>query len=383
MPVAPGQFGGTGRRHLSFAFWNPGTRLGDYRIPFMRRLSILGLGMLAFIHLGSSRALAWDYTYHRLVNEAALASLPTNFPSFVRAPAAADRIGFLAGEPDRWRNVRDVPFSHLTAPDHYLDVEELAIYGMKPELLPPFRYEFAAELIGFRKAHPDKCPPINEAKNEDHTRELIGFVPWAIAENYGKLKSGFSYLKAFEEGGGTPEEIANAKENIIYVMGTMGHFVADAAQPLHTTIHHHGWVGANPQHYRTNSNIHGWIDSGYLNKVGGVKLEELESKLRPARLAAIEGRPAKPEEMFQVAALFVLGQNKLVEPLYQMEKEGKLSGEGEKGAEGKAFLEAQLAKSAQLLADIWYSAWQQAPPDTFLKAQLARRQRASGSTPKE
>ena len=157
------------------------------------------------------------------------------------------------------------------------------------------------------------------------------------------------------------------------------HCQGDASQPLHTTVHHHGWVGANPQHYRTNQSIHSWIDSGYLNKVGGVKREELESKLRPARLVAIEGRTARPEEMFQVAALFVLEQNKLVEPLYQMDKDGKLSGEGEKGMEGKAFLEAQMVKSAQLLGDIWYCAWQQAPPDTFLKAQLARRQRAAAS----
>jgi hypothetical protein len=349
----------------------------------MKRLSVLTLAILAFAHLGSRTSLAWDYTYHRLINEAALASLPTNFPAFVRTPAAADRIGFLSGEPDRWRNVKDLSFSHYSAPDHYLDLEELAVYGLKPESLPVFRYDFAAELIGFRKAHPDKCPPINEARNEDHTRELIGFVPWAIAENYGKLKSNFSYLKTYEEDGGTPEEIANAKENIIYVMGTMGHFVGDAGQPLHTTIHHHGWVGANPQHYRTNSSFHAWIDSGYLNKAGGVKLEEFETRLHPAQLVAIDGRTAKPEEMFQAAMLFVIGQNKLVEPLYQLDKDGRLSGEGDKGMEGKAFLEDQMAKSAQLLADIWYSAWQQAPPDTFLKGQLARRQQASKNSQKE
>jgi hypothetical protein len=368
---------------LPFAFWSHGTRLGDYRTATMKRLSVLALGLLVLSAFGIRRAQAWDYTYHRLINEAALASLPTNFPAFVHTPAAAGRIGFLSGEPDRWRNVKDLSFSHCSAPDHYLDIEELTVYGLKPESLPVFRYEFAAELIGFRKAHPEKCPPIDEAKNEDHTRELIGFLPWAIAESYGKLKSGFSCLRAFEENGGNPEEVANAKENIIYVMGTMGHFVGDAAQPLHTTIHHHGWVGANPEHYRTNHSIHSWIDSGYLNKVGGVRLDELESKLRPAQLVAIEGRTARPEEMFQAAALFVRAQNKLVEPLYQMDKDGKLSGEGEKGIEGKAFLEAQMAKSAQLLADIWYSAWQQAPPDTFLKGQLARRQRMAREAGKE
>jgi hypothetical protein len=100
-------------------------------------------------------------------------------------------------------------------------------------------------------------------------------------------------------------------------------------------------------------------------------------------LVTINGRPAKPEEMFQVAILFLIEQNKQVEPLYQLDKDGKLSGEGEKGLEGKAFLEGQLLKSGQLLGDLWFTAWQQAPPDTFLKSTLARRKRAaSGSDDK-
>jgi hypothetical protein len=343
----------------------------------MKKLPLLALTVLGLLQVDSHRALAWDYTYHRLINEAALAMLPTNFPAFVRTAAAAERIGFLAGEPDRWRNVRDLSLSHCSSPDHYLDMEELAIYGLKPEALPVFRYDFAAELIGFRKAHPDKLPPIDGARNEDHTRELIGFLPWAIVENYSKLKSGFAYLKAFETDGGKPEEVANAQENIIYVMGTLGHFVGDAGQPLHTTVHHHGWAEGwpNPQHYSTNRGIHAWIDAGYLDKAGGVKLEELLSKMHPAQLVSIEGHPAKPEEVFQAAALYLTGQNKLVEALYEMDKEGKFSGEDDKGMEGKAFLVAQMAKSAQLLADIWYSAWQQAPSDTYLKGQLARRQK--------
>ena len=95
--------------------------------------------------------------------------------------------------------------------------------------------------------------------------------------------------------------------------------------------------------------------------------------MRPAQLVAIKDHAAKPEEIFQAAVLFIIEQNKLVEPLYQMEKDGKLSGEGETGLQGKAFLEGQLVKSAQFLGDIWYSAWQQAAPDTFLERQLARR----------
>jgi hypothetical protein len=339
----------------------------------MKRLSICAVGLLALSQLGTPSARAWDYEGHRLVNQLALASLPTNFPAFVRTPAAAERIAFLAGEMDRWRNTQDLSLKQYSFPDHYIDMEELAAYGLKPELLPIFRYDFIGQLAVTRKAHPEKFPEPEAGRNEDHTRGLVGLLPWAIAESCGKLESNISYLKAYQEHGGTPEEIANAQENILYVMGVMGHLIGDASQPLHTTIHHHGWVGDNPHQYTTSGRFHSWIDGGYFFKVGGGDFKAMAAKLRPAGLVSINGHTAKPEEMFQVGMLFIVEQNKLVELLYQMDKDGKLSGEGEVGLQGKAFLEGQLVKSGQLLGDIWYSAWQQAPPDTFLVRSLARR----------
>src|SRR5206468_10569902 len=62
----------------------------------------------------------WDYEGHRLINQLALASLPTNFPAFVFSPAARERIAFLAGEPDRWRNTPELPLKHFNGPDHFL-----------------------------------------------------------------------------------------------------------------------------------------------------------------------------------------------------------------------------------------------------------------------
>jgi hypothetical protein len=345
----------------------------------MKSIFSFVLGIAVVVLVATQPCLAWDYEGHRLVNQLALASLPTNFPAFVSQPTAAERIAFLGGEADRWRNVQDLPLKHCSGPDHYIDLEELNTYELKPEVPPVFRYDFIAQLALIRQAHPDKFPEPDPTKNEDHTRGLVGLLPWAIAENYAKLKSGFSYLKAYETDGGTAEEVANAQANIIYVMGVMGHYVGDAAQPLHTTIHHHGWIGDNPHGYSTNSRIHSWIDGGYFAEVGGAKGGELKSKLRTAQLIAIDGRPAKPEEIFQAGMNFIIQQNKLVEPLYQMDKEGKLSGNSETGMEGKAFLEGQLVKAGQWLGDLWYSAWQQAPPDTFLKRQLASRKRSAST----
>src|ERR1017187_575936 len=345
----------------------------------MKRIPASALAILAFLQLSAQLAVAWGYEGHLTGNLLGLASFPTNFHAFVQEPAATERIGFLAGEMDRWRNTPDLPLRHYSFPDHYMDMEELADYGLKPEMLPIFRYDFIAQLALIRQAHPDKFPEPDAAGNQDHVRGLVGLLPWGIAESIGKLKSGFSYLKGYEEAG-TPEEIANAQANIIYVMGVMGHMVGDAGQPLHTTIHHHGWVGDNPHNYTTSRGFHSWIDGGFFNKNGGADLAALKSKLRPAQLVTINGRTAKPEETFQVAILFLIEQNKQVEPLYQLDKDGKLSGESEKGLEGKTFLEGQLLKSGQLLGDFWFTAWQQAPPDSFLKGQLARRKRAASAT---
>lgn len=327
--------------------------------------------------LGVQTVGAWDYEGHRTINQLALASLPANFPAFALTPEAKERVAFLAGEPDRWRNMGDeLPLVHFNGPDHYLDMEQLEDYGLTPQTVPIFRYDLTAQLALARAAHPDKFAPIDPLKNKDHTRELIGFAPWAITEYCGKLKSGFSCLKAFQNYGGTAAEISNAQQNILYIMGVMGHYVGDCSQPLHVTKHHHGWVGENPHGYATNYSFHGWIDGGYFRKTGGIKVETLTGKIRPTRIV---GDPTKPEDLFRQVMAYLLETQKQIELLYQLNKDGKLSGEGEKGMEGKAFLDGQLVKSGQMLGDLWYSAWQQATEDKYLIRQLNERNSATNA----
>jgi hypothetical protein len=320
---------------------------------------------------------AWDYEGHRAVNQLALAALPTNFPAFVRTAEARERIAFLAGEADRWRNITDdLSLAHCSNPDHYFDVEEIADYGLTLDTLPPFRYVLTARLALERARHPDKFPPIDPSRNKDHTRELLGFAPYALAEYTGKLRSGFSYLKAYREHGGTPEEIANAEANILYIMGVMGHFAGDAAQPLHATKHHHGWVGDNPNGYTTNRSFHSFIDGGFFRQTGGIDVASLTHRMRPARIV---GDPLKSGDLFRNMVAFFAESQALVEPLYKLEKERKLDPENPASSEGKAFLNQQLVRGGQLLGDLWFSAWQQATEDRFLINELQRRRAANAA----
>ena len=240
--------------------------------------------------------------------------------------------------------------------------------------LPPLRYYFVAALALARSAHPDRVPAIDPAHDEDHIRGLVGFLPWTIAESYARLKSEFSYLQTFQKAGGTPEEIENAEANVIYTMVVMGHYVGDASQPLHTTIRYNGWVGDNPIHYTTSRSFHAWIDGGYIAKVKiADDLDAMRKQLRPARFVAWNARPARPEDVFPAIAAFIEEQNRRVEPLSRLEKEGKLSGDGENGLAGKRFIETQLEEAGQMLGDLWVTAWQQSAIDQYLSRQLERR----------
>jgi hypothetical protein len=344
----------------------------------MKKLLLLA----ALSTLAGQTVFAWDYEGHRLVNQLALASLPKDFPAFALTADAQERIAFLAGEPDRWRSTPNLELKHSQEPEHFFDLEELSDYGLTPETLPIFRYDFISIVGAAHKAHPELIQGGREDKAHEYS--WTGLLPWTITENYAKLKNEFSYLKTFETQGGTPAEIANAKEDIVYTMGVMGHYVGDAAQPLHTTKYFNGWVGDNPHHYTTNR-IHAWIDGGYIAKA---KIEDdmadMKKKMRPAQAVTFKGQPATFDQVFPAIMAFIVEQNMLVEPLYKLDQEHKLSGDDELGMQGKPVIEGQLMKGGQLLGDIWYSAWQQATVDDFLARQLHRRNQpaSAGGAPK-
>jgi hypothetical protein len=317
---------------------------------------------------------AWDYEGHRIVNQLALAGLPEDFPAFVKTPEAADRIAFLAGEPDRWRSTNELALKHLNSPDHYLDMEDLDAVGIPATQLDEFRYVFTAQLAAARAAHPERFEKINPEKNKDHTRELIGFLPWSIQENYAKLKSGFSYLKALEEAG-TREEVANAQANILYIMGVMGHYVGDGSQPLHTTRHHNGWVGENPNGYSRASSIHAWIDGGFIAQFK-ITEAELAPRARPAHELGLpaDTRVVGRNPIFDDILAYLIAQHAQVEPLYQLDQTGAFKPTAADGGQaGRAFIDEQLLRGGEMLSSLWLTAWKTAPVDVYLRAQLFKR----------
>ncbi len=314
-----------------------------------------------------------------MINELALASLPPDYPAFTRTPAAISRIEYLANEPDMWRSSQDMSLRHLE-PDHQIDMEDLAAIGVTPENLSEFRQVFAAQEALARAAHPEKFAATDPAKNKDHTAEQVGHLPWAIIEYYGKLRADFAYLKEFEELG-TPEEIANAQADVIETMGMMGHYVADGAQPLHTTTNYNGWTSVeNPQGYTTSKGFHSWIDSGFIEKVG-ITYAELKSQLKPAISFSLQATAGGRDPMFTHVMEYIVQTHSLVEKTYQLDKAGKLRAEGPPGdPEARQFISDRLLAGAEMLGSIWLTAWRHPEPDAFRHSALLKRQAAAAGT---
>ncbi|HTI50658.1 MAG TPA: hypothetical protein VL475_06900 [Planctomycetaceae bacterium] len=347
---------------------------------FVRAVLIGGVGAGAI-----SPAFAWDYEGHRMVNQLALSALPKEFPAFVREPANVDRIIYLANLPDRWRNVD--PWLQHSGPswtDHFIDIEQLVDAGIDPKTVPSQRYSFALMFAAGRIAHAEKFRAIDPAKNAAHTYEWPGFSPWAITEWYQKLRSAFACLKAYEEVNGTPEEIANAKADIIYTMGVIGHYIADSAQPLHTTESHHGWFGPNPNGYTTAFAIHSWIDSGFIGKAA-IKSADLAPRVKTVQALALPNPMDGRDPFFVVTMDYILASFAQVEPLYKLEKAGLLGmGDQPITPEGRAFIEGRLLRGTEMLAQVWLTAWKTAPVDTYLRTEiLGKRAGGAGPVPKK
>jgi len=59
-------------------------------------------------------------------------------------------------------------------------------------------------------------------------------------EVYGRLKAAFREYRKLKA---DHQPTAPVEQAIIFYAGWLGHYVADGAQPLHTTIKYNGWWG--------------------------------------------------------------------------------------------------------------------------------------------
>jgi hypothetical protein len=210
-----------------------------------------GLILAVLASLPAQSALAWGSTGHRLIGRLAIEALPSDLPAFLTSPQAAEAVGELAREPDRWR---DSGRAHDTDrdPAHFVDVDDngLVLGGPALSALPETR---AAYETALRAAGADSWK--------------AGYLPYAIIDGWEQLEKDLIYWRidrAAAEKVADPAhrawfraDMAQRQVLVIRDLGVLAHYVGDASQPMHVSVHYNGW-GANlpnPDGY-TNNHIH-------------------------------------------------------------------------------------------------------------------------------
>lgn len=335
-----------------------------------RRWPALPAMLLAYAALAPTASVhGWDEEGHVIVTRMAWEKLPDDMPNWLKTPSVRYRLEYLSAEPDRWRGQHNVHLDHINNPDHYIDVEELADFGLSLKTLPPLRREFLDILATQRAQHPEKFPGYNRKRDKLYTRLVPGLLPYEIAEMQWKLAASWTTLKTYELHRSlvTDEMIENARQNIVYQMGILSHFIGDGAQPLHVTRHHNGWKGDNPKGYTVDSGFHAFIDGGV------IALHKLTSQ----NMAALAAPPSEvsTELYWTDINAYLMETFEQLEPLYELEKSGAL-----RKAKGKAFIQDRLRAGGAMLAGVWDAAYKGAVIDDFRVKRLQEKGKKPAST---
>jgi hypothetical protein len=240
--------------------------------------------VLAIAALPAGRALAWGHSGHVFIGESAIAALPKDVPLFVRSFASIYDVGELAAEADVSKDSGDAatPGSDVhdyeRDPGHYIDFDdsgydipytgypEVAALQLQNLLIPnQGRRDFDTLLRA-------NTPPSFSFQETQYT----GYLPFNMTDQWQQVRKDFAYIRAFGAAIANP---ATAAPDVVYFqkeltlrrkitlrdIGYWAHFVGDASQPMHVSIHYNGWGNyPNPNGYTT-SPIHAPFE-GYFVK---------------------------------------------------------------------------------------------------------------------
>jgi hypothetical protein len=166
-------------------------------------------------------------------------------------------------------------------------------------------------------------------------------------ENYDRMKASMRLYRA-AVAGDTSDSQKSARylaQDIAFYMGWLGHYTADGAQPLHDSIHHDGWVGPNPKQYTTDPRIHGRFETAFVELI----------QLAAADLIPIMDKPKLLDDPFAAILAHLSDASTHVEEVYRLDKSGALADKNNE--EASHLVRLQLAKAANLLRDLTYTAW--------------------------
>jgi hypothetical protein len=273
-------------------------------------------------------AAPWGSKGHEIAALAAGEGLPRAMPAFFRE--AVRQLAYLGSEPDRWRD-RDRPeMDEAWRYDHYIDLERV----------PAGALEAADRFTFLRRLY--------EAGHERPEGD-VGILPFRIVELYQRLVTEWRLWRSE----GSPERRAWIEARILDDAGILGHYVTDAANPHHTTIHFNGWddTAPNPEGYTTDRRFHQRFETDFVSR--HVRLPDVRS--------GVTGPPTSVVGNVREAVRKHLEESHgLVAELYRLERDVGFDPAAEARADARAFVIERLSSGAEMLRTLWWSAWLEA-----------------------
>jgi hypothetical protein len=265
-------------------------------------------------------ASAWGEKGHLMINRLAIEGAASKLPEFMNA--SRDHIIYNGPEPDRWRDEGRTSMNTVQAADHFFDSE---LWG-PISTIPPDRYSFMDQVA---------------AKKVELVR--IGYLPYAIIENYGKLVNAFRFWRNAK----TAEDRKSSQENAVYVAGVLGHYVGDSTMPMHTSIQYDGWLetSPNPKGYTNEHGFHSRYEALYV--AAAVEDGAVKAKVQS---------PRRLEDVWNSVKQNLITTFGDLEPAYELEKAGEFNPQQPR-QKGTDFIIGQIARASTMLGNLWYTAW--------------------------
>jgi hypothetical protein len=275
---------------------------------------------LLFGSIGPVRA--WGFYGHRLLNRLAVYTLPPEMLPFFKANI--DYLTNNATRPDSRRTV--VP---TEAPRHFLDVDA---YGDSA---------LTSHGRGLPRAYADAVALVG---GEDSLLRH-GIVPWQVARMKGQLTT------AFKE---------QDTDNILRIAADMGHYVADACVPLHTTRNYNGQLtNQRGIHALWESRLPELNATGYDLLTGQAPYLERPTE---AAWAAVERAHAAVDSVFTIERQLTAELSE--DRKYGYEQRGRQTIRTYSREFSQAYhqrlngqVERQLRYAARLIGAFWYTCW--------------------------
>ncbi len=270
----------------------------------------------------------WGEKGHEMAAHAAATRLPTDMPLFFRASVA--QLTYLNPEPDRWRSRDLVEMDQAFSYDHYTDYENLPTGALEA----PDRWEFLALLYDAGLEKPERD---------------AGFLVFHMIELYQRLVTEWRLWSD-----ATGAERRFIEQRILNDAGTLGHYVTDASQPHHTTIHFNGWNASgarqvsNPEGFTEERDFHGRFETAFVG--AAVDQPDVDAAMRPAR-------PVDDARAFIIEHF--MESHGEVEQLYRLELQHGFQPFEPPHPDEVAFAAERLAAGASALRDLWVAAWRE------------------------